>query len=137
MSKKLKVTVTKDLYPFLEYLFITALEGGSDYWCFIDPDSYSFEGNLSGLLETNPRPSYAEKLAYCLANAEGFSFRVLDVETEDLLGVVSLESLQKNIQALADSDQSKYLFSIMDEEGDAEDADVVFQYCVMGEVVYG
>jgi len=103
---------------------ITALEGGSNYWYWIDsiPEKiipvnseklleYAFTNSLNNIVE--------EEIA------------VEDVETGDFLGYLNYENIQRGLQKFV---KEGYIF---DPAMDADEADVLFQYIIMGEVVYG
>ena len=67
----------------------------------------------------------------------GGNIQVNDAEEEeDVLGTVDMDSLLDAIQKLKD-DYPRVYENIIDEEYDAEDADVFFQLAVMGEVTFG
>jgi hypothetical protein len=66
------------------------------------------------------------------------SVPINDVENEeDIVGWISMETMQERLQALLNSGNKWALEAHMEENGDADSADVVFQYLAMGEVVYG
>lgn len=120
----------KNLHPLLQNnpeilkdLFITAAEGGSSYW--------------SRLLEANP-----DVLFYDIFHPDW----AVDVEelAEDSSIVserrITLEDLNRGFVALAND--AHYTFphrvaNILTENFDAEDADVWFQFVVLGDVIYG
>jgi hypothetical protein len=66
----------------------------------------------------------------------GVEVEVYDIEEDDhLLGVISAKTIQQRLDALAMSnDYSWALDAELDDEGDAESSDVIFQYLVIGEV---
>lgn len=96
----------------LKDIFVTALEGGSNYWLIIDN--------------------------WCL---EDHIATVTDTETNLLTKhQVDLITIKQGFQKLyaENSDWSrKRIFNLLNENYDAEDADVVLQYGLFGELIYG
>ena len=68
----------------------------------------------------------------------GVSVEINDAEnTEDILGVFTAETIKQRLEALANDEGLSYaLEAEIDEEGDAETSDVVFQYLLFGELVF-
>ena len=96
-----------------------AVEGGSDYW--IERLTY-----LKGkdLLE---RPAYADPQYY---EWEGDWFEIQD---EDGCYKLNAETAQRGFNRLP----SKRLVRILNQDADAEDADVWLQLALLGDIVYG
>lgn len=87
---------------------------------------------------THPRSiQYQSDLVKICADFEK-RFPVHDAENEDeQLGEISLETIAKGEQLLADK-HLQHLCDILTDGGwDANTADVWFQYCTLGEIVYG
>lgn len=101
----------------LEGLLITAIEGGSNYWSDITlPEEYF------------NRPELPFSTRVWLAVTDGLDVAVMDAENMDFIGsfnyIEMVNALFKmNIPALLD-------------DYDAFDADIWFQYVVMGEQTY-
>jgi hypothetical protein len=69
---------------------------------------------------------------------KGVEVPIHDVENEDeQIGLISLETMQQRLQDLYNSDNRWAIERHINEEGDADSADVVFQYMTMGEAIYG
>jgi hypothetical protein len=68
----------------------------------------------------------------------GVEVEVYDIEEGDqLLGVISAKTIQQRLDNLAmNNGYSWALDAELDDEGDAESSDVIFQYLVMGEVQF-
>jgi hypothetical protein len=111
-------------------LFITALEGGSNYWYLIRhlPDSVRYE------IKNNNKSTADAVGEYVLSGGEVYFY---DREDKDeLLGKVDMNSILDAITEI----KTKYpdvWERILTEEYDADDADVFLQICVMGEIVFG
>lgn len=112
-----------------EDLLITALEGGSNYWYYID-------------LVENPSVAKVKKglpLSEHIFNLvqKGESITINDAENEDeVLGTLNLDSIQKGTE-LMQSNEPEHFTNILEESWDAETADVWFQYCILGEITFG
>ena len=113
----------------IEDLFVTALEGGSNYWYQInDIDSVFYDEKLKN-----------EPLSTCLIQKiinDGLELQVCDIETKELLGKVNIANIQEAEKRLMGSHPGHYK-QIMSEEWDATNADVWFQLVVMQKVIYG
>lgn len=136
-------TVTIEISDQLrEDLIVAALEGGSNYWYFIDKDG-------KNIINPYINAETPFSVAFWRAIKDGKSIPVYDKETiedweydnegeKELLGDVNLESIAKGEQLMADGYMNHFR-NIMGEntDWDAATADVWFQLCVMGELVYG
>ena len=110
-----------------EDMLVGALEGGSNYWYML--------GDLSEIKE------YAEgeptAIRIMKAVIDGKKFSVLDAENpKDILGVFGMESIIKG-EWLMTTKHPKHWADIIEENDDADTADVWFQLCVMGKIVFG
>ena len=118
----------------LEDIFVTAIEGGSNYWYFLS-DSSIKKIRKAVSKEEDPYLSTAILKAILDHNVK---VAINDAENEDeVIGVITRGTMQARLQLLADSSNKWALERHIKEEGDAESADIVFQYLTMGEVVYG
>jgi signal-transduction protein with cAMP-binding, CBS, and nucleotidyltransferase domain len=126
---ELKVSLSmKDI----EAIFVTAIEGGSNYWYLLKEDSIE-SIRLYVTKEENPYLSEA----FGQAVMKGASVAVYDLEDEDeLLGIVTKESIIEGLQKALE-DKRDEVSKVLNEDYDAGDADVLFQYMVLGEIVYG
>lgn len=110
---------------------VTALEGGSNSWYYLDDtteiDNYLQEGDEKLPLAT----------AMWRAIKDGKSIPIFDAENpEEKLGEISLASIEKGEQLMADNSPSHFMQMYL-ENGDAETADVWFQYAVLGKITFG
>lgn len=111
---QVKVVRTVD-WEMLEGLFITACEGGSNYWC------------------KELTPLGPDELGAYGAMTEGFT--VVDGESGKKHSV-SKADIKKACQLFAEKFSDRFTQSIGG-MGDAEDGDIFLQLCVFGEVIYG
>jgi len=119
----------------LENIFVTALEGGSNYWYWLPSKE------VKKIREAVPK---TEELALSVAMFiaifdKGVEVAIHDEENpEECLGVLSDGIIMAKIKALEiDQNYRKFWYAELNEEGDAESSDAIFQYLVMGEIVFG
>ena len=118
----------------LEDIFVTALEGGSNYWYYLPEES------IKAIRKAVPKeadPYLSTAILKAILDHD-VKVAINDADDEDeVVGVITRGTMQARLQLLADSELKWALEAHIKEEGDAESADVVFQYLAMGEVVYG
>ena len=118
----------------LEDIFVTALEGGSNYWYFLPEES------IKAIRKAVPKeedPYLSTAILKAILDHD-VKVSINDAEEEDeVIGVITRGTMQARLQLLSDSNERWALERHMREEGYAGSADVVFQYLTMGEVVYG
>lgn len=126
----MEIKITKTIpYDVLESVIVTAMEGGSNYWYWLS-DLSMLKGRYPG-----------EPLSIRIAKAvflDGIDIPVHDCEDpQSELGTLKGDAIQERLQALADDQGlSDHLDAELRGEGDATSSDVVFQFMVMGELVY-
>jgi hypothetical protein len=131
MEIKINQSISREV---LEDIFVTALEGGSNYWYYLPEES------IKAIREAVPKSEDPYLSTAILKAILDHNVKVLvnDAEQEDeLIGIISKSTMQARLQLLSDSDNRWALESHIREEGDASSADIVLQYLAMGEVVYG
>ena len=130
---KLSVTKTFNLtYEHFENVIVTALEGGSNYWYIINADEFKkYLPQIAGTFN-----ALTERISKALYENSKFKMNVYDQETDELLGTVTQESMIKAFKIASDK-YSHNFNNILSDDYDADDADVLFQLAVMGEVVFG
>jgi hypothetical protein len=128
---KLEIELNREV---LEDIFVTAIEGGSNYWYFLSKDA------IKRIRQAVPREVDAvlSTATFKAVYDHGVAVPINDVENEeDIVGWISMETMQERLQALLNSGEKWALEAHIERDGDADSADVVFQYLAMGEVVYG
>lgn len=123
-------------------LFVDALEGGSNYWYHIRhlPKEVRYKAK-----EMNQ--SVSEAIGEYILKGGYVQFYDAEEEYDDddytethsdkgLLGTVDMDSILEAITIIK-KDYPEVWENILDEQYDANDADIFLQLCVMGEVVYG
>lgn len=109
----------------IDDLFCSALEGGITYWA---SDCYPENGVF---------PDGATYVSECLSR--GAKMHVVDIEERDAFGYVSyiltlpkfIDGIQKAVNHYGCSLQSLY------ENHDADTADVIVQFAIFGDIIYG
>jgi hypothetical protein len=118
----------------LENIFVTALEGGSNYWYYLPHES------ILAIREAVPKsvdPYLSTAILKAILDHE-VDVQICDAEDEDeVVGLISKSTMQQRLQKMWDSPNREILKAEIDGQGDADTSDVVFQYIAMGEVVYG
>ncbi len=142
MSNKLTIGVEISVAKFAESL-IAAFEGGSNYWYLINTDEQwievvnRFDIQLAKQQNRTEKLALSERITNAISNVDDFSIPIYDVENPDeKLGELSKSGLLDGIKILAESYPDRFA-AINGENYDAEDADVFFQVCLFGEIVYG
>lgn len=100
----------------------TALEGGSNYWYYL-PDL--------DMVKEHPGLVLTERIIRTVLEDKSISIPVLEVEEKELLGYLNKQNIMEGIELFI---QNNYQF---DSGMDADDADILFQYIVMKEIVFG
>lgn len=128
---EIKIKINRDV---LEDVFVTALEGGSNYWYYLP------EHSIVAIRKAVPKsedPYLSTAILKAILDHD-VKVAINDADDEDeVVGVITRGTMQARLQLLADSELKWALDAHIKEEGDAESADIVFQYLAMGEVVYG
>ena len=114
-----------------EDMLVGALEGGSNYWCYIPEKSVKIIEKY-GNLNKDPFSTTMWK-----AIKAGEIIPIHDIENRaEELGKISLLSIDVGEQLMAEKSLNHFT-DMINETGDAITADVWFQYCVLKEIVYG
>jgi len=116
----------------IEDQIITALEGGSNYWCSISKEEIE-KIIREVVLEGIP---FSEKIfRYCYDLEKSVEIRDFE-NVDEVLGVLSKKSMLRAIDLIKER-YPHFYDEINNEDGDASTADVFFQLAVMGELVFG
>ena len=117
----------------IEDVFVTALEGGSNYWYFLP------EKSVNAIRKAVPK-SVEPYLSIAISKAiidHGVEVGINDAEDEDEeLGVISMKTMPERLQKLFT--ESKWAFDYeIDGSGDASSSDIWLQYMAFGEIIFG
>lgn len=133
MKFNIQREVSRDV---LENIFVTALEGGSNYWYYINNENGR---KVREAVSREEEPSFSMAFAKAILDKR-ISIEVHDIEdmeNDDPIGVINEQTIMEGLQKMVDAGDGWALFDEIAEQGDAESSDVCFQYMVLGEVVYG
>lgn len=132
------ITIKKEIdldRLFLEDVFMTALEGGSNYWYWIADEQVE---KVRKAVPKSKQPYFSIAVLEAVM-IHGIDVAISDKDDHDnTLGVISKKTMRSRIQSMADSEQFSHMIQAqLDEMGDSNTADCIFQYIVMGEVMFG
>jgi len=130
MEIKLDIVVKDEV---LSDIITTAIEGASNYWYFLNEDACD-------IIHSNSEGGKPFSVRILDAVKNGAEIPVHDIEDTggERIGVLSSESIRTGLQKIMDDEvMQKFLMSEIEGNGDGESSDVVFQFMVMGEYVYG
>lgn len=132
MTIDLKLDVSREV---LESIFITAIEGGSNYWYYIGEEA------VRAINSVCPRASgmsFSERV-FTAVYDYGVEVAIHDIEDIDgePIGVLSKDTFKERLERCANEGAMWALQQEIDEQGDASTSDVVFQYLALNDLVYG
>ena len=134
MPRKIKI---ETIVPreVLENVCVTALEGGSNYWYHLSDEAYRV---IRKAVPKNEDPYLSTAILKAVLD-HNVDVPINDAEDEDeVLGYLSAKTLTERMQKLYEDEGSKWaLMNELNQEGDGDSSDVVFQFMVMGEAVFG
>lgn len=118
----------------LNDIIITAIEGGSNYWYFLDREACKIIDQNRG---TPANLCFSEGILPAIMAGEEIPVHDIEDAGNPPLGHLSLLSIKSGIEKMM-KDGRPEVNILFDEEPDydAGDADVIFQYFVMGEIVF-
>ena len=128
---EIKTTISREV---LEDVFVTALEGGSNYWYFLPDHSVEL---IRRAVPKEEDPYLSTAILKAILDHD-VKVAINDAENEDeVVGVITRDLINPRLQLLSESKLKWALDAHLNEQGDADSADIVFQYIAMGEVVFG
>lgn len=128
---KIEVEVSRLI---LEDVFRVAIEDGNSYWCEIMSNSFK---KIRKVLSHEDEPDISLAILKAVLDHDITVF-FEDVVKNQFVGDLRKENFQSRLNELANSDDYKSsLFNYLGGSGDANDADIIFQYLCLGDVVYG
>lgn len=132
MEFKIEKIVPREV---LENIFVTALEGGSNYWYFLSEETVD---KIRAAVPQSEEPFLSVAVLKAVLD-HNVAVPINDAENEDdELGVISLDTFGERLQKLSLDEGSGWALRLEIEEcGDAVSSDVAFQFLTMGEVVFG
>jgi hypothetical protein len=130
--ENLKVKIEKEIsMEILENIFVTAIEGGSNYWYTINESAYK------AVKRTIIGEAFSTSLFKCVCQI-GMTVPINDAEDEEeVLGYLDYSKFNERIQKMYAKGDGWAMDVEVEGNGDANSSDVVFQYLVMGDLVFG
>jgi predicted DNA-binding antitoxin AbrB/MazE fold protein len=131
MTITIKTEVTREV---LESVFITALEGGSNYWYFLSEEACAL---VDAAVPRDGSKALSERIFEAVYD-KGVIIPIHDIEDPEgePIGALNINTFQQALNECSEK-SSWAIQSEMAEQGDATSSDVVFQYLALGEIVYG
>ena len=133
---EMRIKIEKEIpRQVLEDIFVTAIEGGSNYWYFLSDEAVA---KIRKAVSVESEPYLSIAISKAILDF-GVDVPINDAENEEeVLGTISKTTMQDRLQLLSDDAHYKYaLESELNEEGDGDSSDIVFQYLSFGEVIFG
>lgn len=129
---KTEIEVDRDI---LENVFVTAIEGGSNHWCYLEEEAIDI---IRKVVPKDDDKFLSTALLRAVLD-HGAVVPVNDAENEDdVLGYLNRDTFKERLESLmANEDYSWSLMNEILESGDSLSSDIVFQYLVMGEAIFG
>jgi hypothetical protein len=128
---KIEIEISRDI---IEDILATAIEGGSNYWYFLNDNAIDI---IREAVPKDVDPYISTAITKAILDY-GVEVPINDANNEDdVLGTISTSTIQERLSKLIQSDERYAIYNFISGSGDANDADVIFQYLIMGEVVYG
>ena len=102
---------------------VTAIESGTSYW-------RSFKGTKKTVPDKYEDKARSENLIAFVLEDDGV-IEVVDCEDGDFLGLFNKQNVLRGLKLYVEDGR------LFDAAMDADDADALFQFMVMGKIVYG
>ena len=131
----MKITITTEVTrDVLESVFITALEGGSNYWYSLSDKAYEL---VDAAVPRDGNKALSERIFEAVYD-KGVIIPIHDIEDPegDTIGALDVTKFQDAMNKCSE-ESSWAIQAEMAEQGDAVSSDAVFQYLALGEIVYG
>jgi hypothetical protein len=118
----------------IEDIFVTALEGGSNYWYYLGKEAII---RIRSAVPKSEDPYLSSAITKAILD-HGVTVPINDAEDEnEVVGEISLETMGTRLQKMVDEGYYDVIKAHINGDGDADSADIIFQFLAMGEVVYG
>lgn len=131
----MKINVTIDISrDILESVFVTAIEGGSNYWYHIGNEAIDI---IREAVTDKDGKAFSEMLFETVYD-HGKAVPIGDIEDigGEPIGELNINTFQERLQKCAQEN----MWAISEEikcEGDATSSDVIFQYLALNDLIYG
>ena len=135
LINKEKFTIRQEVpRSVLENVFVTAIEGGSNYWYYLSNSAVKL---IREAVPKEQEPYLAVAMLKAVLD-HNVIVPINDAEDElEVVGHLSNETIQKRLNILSKDKGLKWcLEAELSGNGDGETSDVVFQFLTMGEYTY-
>ena len=118
----------------LEDIFVTATEGGSNYWYYMSNEAID---KVRSAVPVSEEEAFSMALFKAVFD-HGVAVPINDIEDpSEVLGVLSMETIPSRLQKMVKDGNGDTIQLEIDEEGDGDTSDAIFQYLTMGNIVFG
>lgn len=119
----------------LEDIFVTALEGGSNYWYYINNENVK---KIRDVVDRKVDPCLSTAILTAILD-HNIEVQINDLENKsEVLGVLNKEIIKARFEDISKHPSFRWTVEAHDEGGgDADSADIIFQYLVLGDVWFG
>jgi hypothetical protein len=131
----MKITIKTEVKrEVLENVFITAIEGGSNYWYYLSDEAINL---INEAIPRDGTKALSQRLFEAVYD-KGVVIPIHDVENieDEPIGELNRDTFEQRLNLCAEN-QHWAIMSEMSDDGDATSSDVVFQFLTFGEVIYG
>ena len=130
MEINVKLEITREM---LESIFVTALEGGSNHWYYISEDTYRL---IRAYIPKEEEPILSLALFSCVYDYQ-ITLPIHDIEEPDgdAIGYIDRDKFEVRLQKCF-NDYPAAIYNEINEEGDADSSDIIFQHLVLGSYDY-
>lgn len=118
----------------LENIFVTAIEGGSNYWFKL---SRKTNEEIRKIVPKKKEAAYSCAV-FSAVYDHGYKAEVIDADNEEVIGTLDVTTFDERLKLLENSPAYAWaLDNERNDNGDGESSDIVFQFLILKEVIYG
>ena len=128
---KINLEISRDT---MENIFVTALEGGCNYWYYLSKESVT---RVRSAVPKSEEPCLSVAIFKAVYDHD-VEVPINDIENpQEVLGVLRKSELPKRLSKMSEDGHGDAILSEICENGDANTSDIIFQYLVMNEITFG
>ena len=127
---KLSVGISRQT---MEDIFVTAIEGGSNYWYYL---STAAVAKVRAVVPKIEEPTISVALFRAVFDHD-VEVPINDYENNKIvLGILGKKMIQARLQKMIDDGYIDFILNEEEGSGDADSSDTIFQYMTMGSIVF-
>jgi len=127
---KLSVGISRQT---MEDIFVTAIEGGSNYWYYLSATAVA---KVRAVVPKIEEPAISVALFRAVFDHD-VEVPINDYEnTKIVLGILGKKTIHTRLQKMIDDGYDDVIMSEEAGDGDADSSDTIFQYMTMGSIVF-